>query len=96
MTQGLRVAGHGLLIHGLHGEHVFCEASQENSQNARARMLQAKGIKMPGSKEAIFYRGFPCVEFSPFGGERGLVYYCLLENCGASASTVVSAFACVD
>ena len=29
--------------------------------------------------------------FSPFGGERGLVYYCLLENCGATDFTAVLA-----
>ena len=28
-------------------------ASQEGSHNARARMLRAEGIRMPGSKEAI-------------------------------------------
>ena len=69
-------------------EQFFCEASQENSQHDRARMLRDEGIRMPGSKEASFFRRFyriPCVGFSLFGWERGLVYYCLLENCGATA-----------
>ena len=54
---------------------------------------------MSGSEEASVFRRFyriPCVGFSPFGWECGLVHYCLLENCGAMASTAVSAFACVD
>ena len=77
------VAGHG----SLRGQR-FCEASQENSHNVRARMLRAEGIRVPGYNEASFFRRFyriPCVGFSPFGWERGLVYYCLLENCGATA-----------
>ena len=43
-------------------EHLFCEASQETSRKARARMLRAEGIRVPvcGS--------------SPFGWERGLVF----------------------
>ena len=65
----------------------FCEASQENYHMARARMLRAEGIRVPWSKEASFFRRFyriPYVGFSPFGWERGLVYYCLLENCGTT------------
>ena len=57
----------------------FCEAPQENSHKARARMLRAEGITVPGSKEASFFHRFyriPCVGFSPFGWERELVYYC--------------------
>ena len=68
--------------------NFFCEASQENSQYTRARMFRAEGIRMPGSKEASFFRRFyriPCESFSPFDWERGLVYYGLLENCGATA-----------
>ena len=56
-------------------EQIFYEASEENSQNARARMLQAEGIRMPGSKEASYFRRFdpiPCVDFSPFDFELGL------------------------
>ena len=52
---------------------------------------------MPGSKETSFFRRFyriPCVGFSPFGWERGLNYYCLLENHRATVPTSVSAFAC--
>ena len=65
----------------------FCEASQENYHKARARMLRAEGIRVPGSKEDSFFRRFyriPCVGYSPFGWERELVYYCLLENCGTT------------
>ena len=69
-------------------EQIFCGALQENSQNTRARMLRAKGITMPGPKEASFFRRFyqiPCVGFSPFRWKRGLDYYCLIEHCGATA-----------
>lgn len=55
-------------------------------------MFQAEGIMMPVSKEANFFRKFYCtpyVSFSAFEGERGLVYYCLLENCGATPSPLV-------
>ena len=48
-------------------------------------MLPEKEIRVPGSKEDSFFRRFyriPCVGFSLFGWERGLVYYGLLENCG--------------
>ena len=76
---------------------LFCEASKENSQNARARMLRAERIRIPGSKEANFFPRFyqiPCVGFPPFGGKHGLVYYYrLLEHCGATAPTAVPAFA---
>ena len=54
-------------------EQLFCEASEENSQNARARMLRAEGIRITGSKEDCFFRRvyrIPCVGFSPFGWER--------------------------
>ena len=62
-------------------------------------MLRAEGIGMSGSKEANLCRRFYrilCVEFSPFGGEHGLVYCCPLDNCGVTASTPVSAFACEE
>ena len=68
-------------------EQLFGEASQENSHQARARMIRAEGIRVPGSKATSFFRTFyriPCVGFSPFGWERELVYYCLLENCGTT------------
>ena len=69
MAQGpLLVTGHDPFE-----EKLFCE---ENSQNARARMLRAEGIRMSGSKEAGLFRRFhriPCVGFSPFGWELGLV-----------------------
>ena len=61
-------------------EQLFCEASQETSQNARARLLRVEGIMIPWSKEASFFHRFYrilCAGFSPFGWERGLVYYCL-------------------
>ena len=74
--------------------------SRNSSHNARAWMLRDEGIMMPGSKEASFFRRFyriPGVDFLLFGWERGLlVHYCILENCGAAASTTVSALACVD
>ena len=47
------------------------------------------GTMMPGSKEATSFRRFyriPYVGFSPYGWERGLVYYCRLENCGAATA----------
>ena len=56
-------------------------------------MLREKGIMIYGSEEASFFRRLyriPCVGFSPFGWEHGLVYYYLLENCGATASTAVT------
>ena len=68
-------------------EQLFCEASQENYHDARARMFRAEGIMVPGSEEASFFRKFyriPWVGFSPFCWERGLVYYCLHENCGTT------------
>ena len=55
-------------------------------------MLRAEGIRVPGSKEASFLGRFyriPCVSISTFRWERGLVYYCLLGNCGATASSAV-------
>ena len=67
-------------IMGPFEEQLFGEASQENSHKARARMIRAEGIRVPGSKEASFFRRFyriPCVGFSPFDWERGLVYYLL-------------------
>ena len=76
-------------------EQLFCEASQENHHhNARAQILRPEGIEIPGSKEASFFRRFYSIScgFSPFVWERGLVYYCLLENRGATASISVSAF----
>ena len=80
--------GHVLWLDMGHFEkQLFCEASQENYHKARARMLRAEGIRVPGSKEESFFRRFyriPCVGFSPFGWERELVYYCLLENCGTT------------
>ena len=47
-------------------EQLFCEASQENSHKARARMLRAEGIRVPGSKEIRGFYRIPCVGFSPF------------------------------
>ena len=44
--------------HGPYEEQLFCEASYENSHNVQAHMLQAEGIRMPGSKEASFFRRF--------------------------------------
>ena len=62
-------------------------------------MLRAEGMKIPGSKEAKLFGRFyriPCVGFSPFGMERGLIYYyCLLEIYGATAFAL-SAFTYVD
>ena len=58
-------------------EQLICEASQENSHEARARMLRAEGLRVPGSTEGNFFSRFyriPCVAFSPFSWERGLVY----------------------
>ena len=85
ISKGYWPMGHVLWLDmGPFEEQLFCEASQENSHKARARMLQAEGIRVPGSKEASFFRRFyriPFVGFSPFGWERGLVYYCLLEIC---------------
>ena len=54
----------------------FCEASQENSHNARARMLRAEGIRVRWSKEASFFRRFkriPCVDFLP--SVRNVVWF---------------------
>ena len=51
-----------------------------------------------GFKEDSFFRKsyrIPSVGFSPYGWERGLVFYCLLENWN-SFSTSVPAFVCVD
>ena len=80
--------GHVLCLDmGRFEEQLFCQASQENYHKARARMLRAEGIRVSGSKEDSFFRRFyriPCVGFSPFGWERGLVYYYLLENCGTT------------
>ena len=64
-------------------------------------MLRAEVIRMVGSKETNFFQRFyclPCVGFSRFHGERGLVCYCPLENYGAAVAccTAVSAFAFVD
>ena len=74
--------------------------SRNSCYNARAWMLRDEEIMMPGSKEASFFRRFyriPFVSFLLFGCERGLlIHYCVLENCGAAASTTVSALACVD
>ena len=60
---------------------LFCEASQENSHKARAQMLRAEGIRVPGSGASFFRRFYrvPCVGFSPFSWERGLVYYACLK-----------------
>ena len=83
MAQGPRLVS---LDMGPFEEQFFCEASQENYHKARARMLPTEGMRVPGSKEDSFfprYYRIPCVVgFSPFGWERVLVYYCLLENCG--------------
>ena len=88
-ARGMWPRGHVLWLDiGPFEKQLFVEASQENSHKAIARMLRAEGIRVPGSKEASFFRRFyqiPCVGFSPFGWELGLVYYCLLENCGATA-----------
>ena len=54
----------------------------------QARMLRSEGVRMPGSKQAYLFRRFYRIlylYFSPFVGQRGLVYNCLLENCGVTA-----------
>ena len=51
-------------------------------------MHRSEGIRLPGSNEDILFHIFyriPCVAFSPFSWECGLVYYYLLGNCGATA-----------
>ena len=54
MAQGPRLVAR----HGPFRGTAFCEASQENSHKARARMLRAEGIMVPGSKDASFFRRF--------------------------------------
>ena len=52
-------------------EQLFCEASQENYHKARARMLRAEGIRVPGSKDDSLIRRFyriPCVGLLPSVG----------------------------
>ena len=71
-------------------EQLFCEASQENSHNARARTLRGEGIRVPGSKEDSFFCRFyriPCVGFLPSVGNVGwFTTACLkIENCGTTA-----------
>ena len=66
-------------------EQFFWKASQETIITNELRCSE------PGSKEGSFFGRFCWILPSV-----GLVYYCLLGNCGTTASTSVSAFACVD
>ena len=70
VAQGPRlVSGHG----PFRGTAFFVKP-QENYHKARARMLQNKGIRVPGSMEAIYFRRFyrfPCVGFLPSVGNVG-------------------------
>ena len=60
---------------GAFEEQLFCEASPENSHKARARMLRAEGIRVPGSKEVRRFYRIPSVGFFSlrFGTWAGLL-----------------------
>jgi len=85
----------GLLIDAPFDKQFCYEATQENTQNALARMLRAEGIRIPGSKQANYflrrYYRIPCVCVFFWGG--GI--YCLFITTACLKLTAQHGYCCV-